>query len=90
MSIEEMQIPTLSNADQSNKKWEKLTEEVETGNHDFDEGIGDYVAFEDEENYQNQNEVSADQLKLAKERFAAEVQQKRGKGVLGFIRRRVA
>ena len=90
MSIEEMQIPTLSNADQSSKKWEKLTEEVETGNHDFDEGIGDYVAFEDEENYQNQNEVSADQLKLAKERFAAEVQQKRGKGVLGFIRRRIA
>ena len=90
MSIEEMQIPTLSNVNQSNKKWEKLAEEVETGNHDFDEGIGDYVAFEDEENYQNQNEVSADQLKLAKERFAAEVQQKRGRGVLGFIRRRVA
>ncbi len=86
MSIEEMQIPTLSNADQSAQKWEQLAEEVETGNHNFE----DYIAFEDEENYQNQNEVSAEQLKQAKERFAAEVQQKRGKGVLGFIRRRVA
>ena len=86
MSIEEMQIPTLSNADQSSKKWEQLAEEVETGNHNFE----DYIAFEDEENYQNKNEISADQLKKAKERFAEEVQHKRGKGVLGFIRRRAA
>ena len=86
MSIEEMQIPTLSNADQSTQKWEQLAEEVETGNHNFE----DYIAFDDEENYQNKNEISAEQLKQAKERFAAEVQQKRGKGVLGFIRRRVA
>jgi len=83
MSIEEMQIPTLSNADQDSKKWEQLSEEVEVGNYDFE-------AFKDEESYQNKNEVSEDQLRQAKERFAAEVQQKRGKGVLGFIRRRIA
>lgn len=83
MSIEEMQIPTLSNADQDSKKWEQLSEEVEVGNYDFE-------AFKDEESYQNKNEISEDQLKQAKERFAAEVQQKRGKGVLGFIRRRIA
>lgn len=83
MSIEEMQIPTLSNADQDSKKWEQLSEEVEVGNYDFE-------AFKDEESYQNKNEISEDQLRQAKERFAAEVQQKRGKGVLGFIRRRIA
>jgi hypothetical protein len=83
MSIEDMQIPTLSNADQDSKKWKQLSEEVEVGSYDFE-------AFKDEESYQNKNEISEDQLRQAKERFAAEVQQKRGKGVLGFIRRRIA
>ena len=86
MSIEEMQIPTLSNADKSQTKWDQLAEEVETGNHNFE----DYIAFEDEENYRNNNEVSDEQLRQAKERFAAEVQQKRGRGILGFVKRRVA
>jgi len=78
MSINEYSIPTISNPDTGED--EKLAGVIETGNYDFE-------AFRDEENYQNQNEVSEEQLKEAKERFAEEVQQFRGKGLRSFINR---
>ena len=82
MSISEYNIPTISNSDTSKSKWDQLAEEVETGNYDFE-------AFKDEENYQNSREVT--QKKNKKSRgFAEEIKQKRGHGLIGFIKRRVA
>lgn len=93
MSISEYNIPTISNSDTSKSKWDQLAEEVETGNYDFE-------AFKDEENYQNSREVTQDQIQKsrdlqaelakAKEGFAEEIKQKRGHGLIGFIKRRVA
>ena len=93
MSISEYSIPTISNPDTSKSKWDQLAEEVETGNYDFE-------AFKDEENYQNSREVTQDQIQKsrdlqaelvkAKEGFAEEIKQKRGHGLIGFIKRRVA
>ena len=93
MSISEYNIPTISNSDTSKSKWDQLAEGVETGNYDFE-------AFKDEENYQNSREVTQDQIQKsrdlqvelakAKEGFAEEIKQKRGHGLIGFIKRRVA
>ncbi len=93
MSISEYTIPTISNSDTSESKWNEIAEAVETGNFAFE-------TFRDEENYQNSREVPQDQIQKmrdlraelakAKKGFAEEIKQKRGHGLIEFIERRVA